>query len=121
MNEIKIFSNESFGEVRVAGTPDEPLFCLVDVCKILGIANPRNVKTRLDEDAVRLMDTIDKLGRNQKVTFVNEDGFYDVIMRSDSSLAKPFRKWVTSEVFHQLERQAPTPFNNKLLRHTLKP
>lgn len=50
------------------------------------------------------MDTIDKLGRNQKVTFVNEDGFYDVIMRSDSSLAKPFRKWVTSEVLPSIRK-----------------
>lgn len=37
MNEIKIFNNDCFGEVRVAGTSDNPLFCLADVCKILGL------------------------------------------------------------------------------------
>lgn len=96
MSEIKIFSNERFGEVRVAGTPEEPLFCLADLCRVLGVNNARMVKARLDEDDVSFTDTIDKLGRNQKVMYVNESGFYDVIIRSNSSIAKPFRKWVTS-------------------------
>lgn len=104
MSEIKIFSNERFGEVRVAGTPEEPLFCLPDLCRVLGINNARMVKARLDEDDVSLTDTIDKLGRNQKVTYVNETGFYDVILRSDSPIAKPFRKWVTSEVLPQIRK-----------------
>ena len=104
MNEIKVFKNEAFGEVRVAGTIEEPLFCLADVCRVLNIANSRNVKTRLEEDDVRLMDTIDKLGRNQKVTFITESGFYCVVLRSDSSLAKPFRKWVTSEVLPSIRK-----------------
>lgn len=42
--EIKIFSSERFGDVRTAGTSEEPLFCLADVCKAIGIVNARNVK-----------------------------------------------------------------------------
>ena len=104
MNEIQLFKNERFGEVRVAGTSEEPLFCLADVCKAIGIANPRNVKDRLEEDDVRQMDTIDTLGRTQQVNYVTESGLYDVIIRSDSENAKPFRKWVTSEVLPSIRK-----------------
>ena len=93
-----------FGEVRVAGTSEEPLFCLADVCKAIGIANPRNVKDRLDGDDVRQVDTIDNLGRTQQVNYVTESGMYDVIIRSDSENAKPFRKWVTSEVLPSIRK-----------------
>lgn len=70
---------------------NEPFFCLADVCGVIGIANARNVRSRLEEDDVRQMDTIDSLGRNQQVTFITESGLYDVIIRSDSEKAKPFR------------------------------
>ena len=50
------------------------------------------------------MDTIDSLGRTQQATFVTESGLYDVIIRSDSENAKPFRKWVTSEVLPSIRK-----------------
>ena len=103
-NEIRIFNNEQFGMIRTAGTADDPMFCLADVCNAIGITNPRNVKNRLDEDDVRLMDTIDSMGRTQQVTFVSESGLYDVILRSDSKKAKPFRRWVTSEVLPSIRK-----------------
>lgn len=101
---IQIFNSPQFGEVRTAGTADAPLFCLADVCRALGIMNHRNVKARLDADDVHLMDTIDSMGRNQQVTFVTEAGLYDTILRSDSENAKPFRKWVTSEVLPSIRK-----------------
>lgn len=75
-----------------------------DVCAVIGIANARNVRSRLEEDDVRQMDTIDSMGRNQQVTFITESGLYDVIIRSDSEKAKPFRKWVTSEVLPSIRK-----------------
>lgn len=105
MNNIQIFQNEQFGKVRIAmSESNEPLFCLADVCGVIGIANARNVRSRLEEDDVRQMDTIDSLGRNQQVTFITESGLYDVIIRSDSEKAKPFRKWVTSEVLPSIRK-----------------
>lgn len=103
-NEIKIFSNPQFGEIRTAGTSDEPLFCLTDVCRAIGIVNARDVKSRLDEDDVVQTDTIDRLGRVQQTTFITEGGLYDTIIRSDSEKAKPFRKWVTHEVLPALRK-----------------
>ena len=104
MEEIRIFKDKRFGEIRTAGTSEEPLFCLADVCKSVGITNARNVKDRLDMDDVRLVDTIDSMGRTQHVNFVTESGLYDVIIRSDSEQAKPFRKWVTSEVLPSIRK-----------------
>lgn len=103
-NEIQIFKSEKFGEIRTAGTADEPLFCLSDVCNAVGITNSRNVKTRLDKDDVRLVDITDNLGRNQQATFITEAGLYETIIRSDSETAKPFRKWVTSEVLPTIRK-----------------
>ena len=104
MNSIEIFKNERFGEIRVAGTSDEPLFCLADICRAMGISNVGNVKNRLDEDDVRLTDTTDSLGRTQQINFVTESGLYYVIIRSDSEIAKPFRKWITSEVLPSIRK-----------------
>ena len=48
MNDIQLYKNEQFGEVRVAGTSEEPLFCLADICRVLEIKNVSDCKSRLD-------------------------------------------------------------------------
>lgn len=102
-NGIEVFKNEQFGEVRAILINDEPWFVLKDVCVVLGIENQRNVAARLDdyEKGVHQMDT---LGGKQNVTIVNESGLYNVILRSDKAEAKPFRKWVTSEVLPTIRK-----------------
>ena len=122
MNTIKIFENEQFGKVRIAMSENnEPFFCLADVCGVIGIANARNVRSRLEEDDVRQMDTIDSLGRNQQVTFITESGLYDVIIRSDSEKAKPFRKWVTSEVLPSIRKHGAYMTNETLEKALTSP
>ena len=100
---IEIFKSNEFGEVRVAEFNGEPMFCLSDICNALGISNARNVKNRIDEEDVHQIDTPTK-GGNQLVTYVSEPGLYNVILRSDSEKAKPFRKWVTGEVLPSIRR-----------------
>lgn len=104
MNEITIFNSPEFGQIRTSvAENNEPLFCLTDVCKVLGIENSRNVKKRLDGEDVRLMDTLTS-GGVQQTTYVTESGLYDVVIRSDAPSAKPFRKWVTSEVLPSIRK-----------------
>ena len=103
MAAIEIFKNENFGEVRVAGTSEEPLFCLADVCKAIGIANARDVKNRLDAEDVVQTDTLTN-GGVQRLSYVTESGLYDVIIRSESEKAKPFRRWVTKEVLPSIRK-----------------
>mgnify|MGYP001446144979 FL=1 len=97
MDNIQIFKNESFGEVRVAGTSDKPLFCLADVCKILDL-QITSTKNRLKPDGVSLIKVIDSLGRTQEAIFVSESNLYKAIMRSDKPQAEPFQDWVCGEV-----------------------
>jgi hypothetical protein len=56
MYKIRIFNHPTFGEIRTAGTAENPLFCLKDVCRILEIGNPSDLKRRLDEKGVQLID-----------------------------------------------------------------
>ena len=105
MNEMQIFSNPAFGQVRVSiDASNQPIFCLADICGVLGVSNVGNVKSRLDADDIRQADSIDSIGRTQKILYVTEEGFYDVVIRSDSPKAKPFRKWVTHEVLPSIRK-----------------
>lgn len=104
MNSVEIFKSERFGEIRVAGTSEEPLFCLADICKVLELGNPSQVKTRLDDGVISNEVISDTLGRPQTMTFVNEDGLYDVILDSRKPEARVFRKWITSEVLPSIRK-----------------
>ena len=104
MDNIQIFKNKAFGEVRVAGTSEEPLFCLVDICKVLELGNPSQVKTRLCGGVITNEVIPDSIGRQQEMIFINEDGLYDVILDSRKPQAKTFRKWVTSEILPSIRK-----------------
>lgn len=109
MNGIQVFNNPAFGEIRTAGTPEKPLFCLADVCKVVELTNPSSVKSRLEDEDVQLID-LHALNGGQEIvgnhiaTFVTESGFYEVILFSGSPKVKPFRKWVTREVLPSIRK-----------------
>lgn len=109
-NQIQIFSNPQFGDIRTALRDNgEPMFCLADVCKALGLTNASSVKNRLDKEDVQVFDlhalklTEGNVG-NTKANFISENGFYDVLLYSDAPKVKPFRKWVTSEVLPAIRK-----------------
>ena len=96
MNNLQVF-NYNGNEVRTIQKDGEPWWVLKDVCGILGISKYRDTASRLDEDE-RGSVRVDTPGGEQEMTVVNESGLYNVILRSDKPEAKPFRKWVTSDV-----------------------
>lgn len=104
MQELQIFKNNEFGEVRTKVINNEPYFSLNDVCRILEIANPRNVKARLNGDGVHSMDGVDSLGRKADVTMINEPNLYKLIFQSRKSEAERFADWVTSEVLPTIRK-----------------
>lgn len=57
MSVLQIFNNEEFGEVRTAVVNNEPMFCLSDVCKALGLSQPSKVKERLNPKGVNTIPT----------------------------------------------------------------
>ncbi len=101
MNNVQFFNNPQFGQIRASIDENgNPLFCLVDICKALNLTNPTMVAQKLDEEERPKLD----LGRQGETTFITESGLYTVILRSDSLLAKPMQKWVTSEVLPAIRK-----------------
>ncbi len=124
MSDVTIFNNPEFGQVRTAGTSEEPLFCLSDICKALDL-QAAAVTRRLDDGVISSHPISDSLGRTQQANFVNEDGLYDVILDSRKPEAKAFRKWITSEVLPSIRKtgkydvaqqyQIPSTFSEALM------
>ena len=119
MEAIKIFENDRFGEVRVAGTSENPLFCLADVCKILGLRVDA-VQSRLTDAPIRIGVT-DSIGREQQMNFVNEKNLYKVIMRSDKPQAEPFQDWVCGEVLPSIRKHGAYMTNDTLEKALASP
>lgn len=102
MNQItEMFDGQ---ELTIIEKEGEPNFLLKDVCRILEIGNPSQVKTRLEDGVISNEVILDRLSRKQKATFINEDGLYDVILDSRKPEAKRFRKWITSEVIPSIRK-----------------
>lgn len=119
MNNIQIFKYEN-NDVRTVEMNGEPWFVLKDVCAVLGIGNSRMVVDRLDEDE-KGVSRIDTPGGLQNVSIINESGLYNVILRSDKPEAKPFRKWVTSEVLPSIRKHGAYMTPQKIEEALLNP
>ncbi len=101
MNQLtKVFEGN---EVRVAGTPEQPMFVLADVCKVLDLNNVSQVKARLEEGVIS-NEVFQTSTGAKTLTVIDEDGLYDVILDSRKPQAKRFRKWVTSEVLPSIRK-----------------
>ena len=104
MEQLQIFKNEEFGEIRTVVINNEPYFCLKDICEVLGLNQISRVKSRLKEDGVTTSKVIDNLGRTQQANFVNESNLYKVIFQSRKESAERFTDWVTSEVLPAIRK-----------------
>ena len=110
--EIKIFGNPNFGDIRIAvNEKGEPLFCLLDVCKALELANPSQVKTRLDSSNLISVEVTTKSAnrhgeftRTTSMTYIGEANLYRCIFQSKKEEAKAFQNWVFGEVLPQIRK-----------------
>jgi len=120
MNELQIF-NYNGNEVRTIQKDGEPWWVLKDVCTVLGIVDHKVAARRLEEDEVCQTPLTDSLGRMQEMTVINESGLYNVVLRSDKPEAKPFRKWVTSEVLPSIRKHGAYMTPQKIEEVLLNP
>lgn len=124
MNELQIFQNKEFGEVRSLVINNEPWFVGKDVAEALGYKNSKNaVPTHVDEED-KLSTQIEYTGQKRNVTVINESGLYSLILSSKLPNAKKFKRWVTSEVLPTLRKtgsyaKAPTD-PRQLLKLTIE-
>lgn len=118
MNKIQIFKNEQFGQIRtVVNESGEPMFAATDVCNALGYSNSR--KAIADHTDAEERCNI-SLQRGGEMTFINESGLYSLIIRSNKEEAKPFRKWITSEILPSICKNGYY-VNNKFATNHLTP
>ena len=104
MNELQIFQNKEFGEVRSLVINNEPWFVGKDVAEAVGYKNSKNaVPTHVDEED-KLSTQIEYTGQKRNVTVINESGLYSLILSSKLPNAKKFKRWVTSEVLPTLRK-----------------
>lgn len=99
-NQLQIFKNSEFGEIRVVDINNEPWFIAIDICKALDLSNPTVAVQRLDEDERAKFN----LGRQGETNIVNEYGLYNLILASRKPEAKKFKRWVTHEVIPSIRK-----------------
>ena len=106
MNEIKIFNNPLFGEVRVFIVNNEPWFVGKDVALLLGYAKPENALSTHVDDEDKTITLIQGTGSNYKsnTTIINESGMYSLVFGSRLKTAKDFKRWVTSDVLPSIRK-----------------
>ena len=104
MNNLKVFKNQEFGEVRTVTINDVPYFVGKDVAEILGYQNgSRDINRRVDTEDRQKTMVFD--GNQDKETIViNESGLYSLILSSKLPSAKKFKRWVTSEVLPSIRK-----------------
>ncbi len=104
MNEMQIFKNDEFGEVRIVEIENDPWFVGKDVAEILGYTNPRKAIIDHVDEEDKGVTKCDTLGGKQELTVINESGIYSLILFSKLESAKRFKKWVTSEVLPSIRK-----------------
>jgi len=104
MNEIKIFKNEDFGEVRTVEIDGEPWFVGKDVASRLGYRDTSDaLKNHVDEED-KLTRCFADSGQNREMYIINESGLYSLVLSSKLESAKKFKRWITSEVIPQIRK-----------------
>lgn len=103
MNELTIFKNEQFGEMRTVTIGEEIWFVGKDVAEILGYSNPQKaVRDHVDSEDKTLNESFTVNGT--KGILINESGLYSLVLSSKLPLAKEFKRWVTSEVLPSIRK-----------------
>lgn len=103
-NEIKVFSNEEFGKVRVLNIDNEPWFVGRDVAEVLGYSNTRDAISKHVDEEDKGVAKCDTPSGAQQMTIINESGMYSLILSSKLPSAKKFKRWVTSEVLPAIRK-----------------
>ena len=104
MNELQIFNNEEFGEIRTITKDGEPWFVGKDITEKLGYQNgSRDIARHVDEDD-QIVIPIPGDTQNRNMLVINESGLYSLVISSKLPNAKKFKKWVTSEVLPSIRK-----------------
>nr|DAG00026.1 MAG TPA: repressor domain protein [Siphoviridae sp. ctBeL15] len=105
MNEMQVFNNPEFGEVRTIEENGAILFCGSDVAKALGYTNPsKAINDHCRGDLTKRYPIVDALGRTQGAIFIPESDLYRLVFSSKLPTAEKFTDWVTKEVLPSIRK-----------------
>lgn len=108
MNELTIFRNEKFGEMRTITKDEEIWFVGKDVAEILGYSNPNEaIQDHVDSEDKLNSKTLSSFNMNlgqRGGWLINESGLYSLVLSSKLPSAKEFKRWVTSEILPSIRR-----------------
>lgn len=119
-NNLQIFKNDQFGEIRTTMKDGEPWFVAVDVCRALEHSNSRMALERLDDDE-KGVSSIYTLGGKQEMAVVNEPGLYTLVLGSRKPEAKAFKRWITHDVIPTIRKTGGYVANDELFLATYLP
>ena len=111
MNELQVFNNAMFGNVRIILQDNEPWFVAKDVCDCLEINNSRQALSRLDYDEKNSVILNDGTAGNPEKSIVNEYGLYSLVLSSRKPEAKEFKRWITHDVLPSLRKYGTYSMN----------
>ncbi len=108
MQQVMLFENKEFGEIRTLMIDGQPYFVGKDVAEILGYSNTKDaIIVHVDEDDRRIIQKSENTTfeiPNRGLTIINESGLYSLILSSKLDTAKKFKRWVTSEVLPSIRQ-----------------
>lgn len=103
-NQLQIFKNNEFGEVRVVECNGKPWFIGKDLAECLGYSNTRDAILRHVDNEDKAEVAFHDGRQNRKATGINESGMYSLILSSELPNAKRFKNWVTKEVLPTIRK-----------------
>lgn len=104
MNELKIFNNEEFGQIRTVVIEGEPWFVGKDIAEALGYGRTADAIKQHVEEGDKLTRCFTDSGQSRQMYIINESGLYALIFGSKLESAKRFKHWVTSEVLPTIRK-----------------
>lgn len=103
MNNLQVFKNDQFGEIRTVEIGGEPWFVGKDIAERLGYTNPQKaVRDHIDEEDKTLNESFTVNGT--PIVLINESGLYSLVLSSKLPTAKQFKRWITSEVIPSIRK-----------------
>ena len=104
MNELQVFNNAKFGDVRTLMIDNEPWFVGEDVATSLDYINPRDAIDKLVDEEDKKVVECDTPSGVQQMIVVNESGLYSLILLSVNPRAKGFKHWMAGEVIPEIRK-----------------
>lgn len=117
-NQVQLFKNQDFGEVRALEIKEQPWFVARDICEVLEIKNTTQTIQRLDDDEVTMFNIG---GLSGDTNIINEYGLYSLVLGSRKREAKQFKRWITHEVIPSIRKHGAYMTPDKIEEALLNP